>query len=112
MFKYHLCVEPNNVVASVRSVTFDIGRYGQLTHTITFTDPVTESAAVTAAEKWLSKPLSNEEFSSLKEERDLFCGGEDACIDDFKCRGDALGDCKFLEGITREHSHMTICCGS
>jgi hypothetical protein len=94
------------------SVTFDTGRYGGLNQTIKFTVPVTERDAVSKAEEWLNQPMTKDHFSSLKENMDLFCGGDDLEFGDLQYNWEALGDCHFLEVIERSGQEITIICGS
>ena len=113
-FKYIVSdgfVIPNETNRDVLSVVFDIGRYGHLIKRIDFPSAVTESEAIGAVERWLSEPLSHQEFLDLKNEEDLFAH-EDRELSEFNCRGDALGDCRFLEDIDRNGSQITLFCGS
>jgi hypothetical protein len=56
-------------IAYVTSVTFPISRYGQYWHTIEFEgEPVTEQAAITAAEEYLCKPLTKSYFNTVKDD--------------------------------------------
>jgi hypothetical protein len=107
----------NDRIRSVKSATFDIGRYGNVTHSIDFPDgPVSEAAAIAAIEAWLSAPLSVAEYEVLRNAGDLFhYSGDDPFPTDgyLVTRGDCLGDCRFLESITISRTgHLTFFCGS
>jgi hypothetical protein len=111
-FKYILSgVKSNETSRDVRRVVFNIGRYGHLCKRIDFSSDVTESEAIHAVEIWLSEPLRWQEFVDLKNAVDLFAC-EDRILSEFNCRGDALGDCRFLEVIGRNGSQITLSCGS
>ena len=76
----------------VTSVTFDLGRYGILTKTIAFGEPVTVSEAVNTAECWFSERMTPQEHADLIDADDLF-----DCDMEITFRWEALGDCTFLE---------------
>ena len=111
-FKYVNCIgsyktEPKNV----GSVTFDVSRYGQHSHTIKFSDPVSEKEAIEKVEKYLSKPLTEDYYSDIVD--DLFHEYPwDDAKEVFKCRGDCLTDCKFLELTYLKNSNLTFFVGS
>ena len=112
-FHYTLSdLTPDQTTPNVMSVTFDIGRYGELIQTIIFDHLFTETEAIEAAERWLSQPMTQEGLDHLKEEEDLFCGGSDTSLDDFPNKGGALGDAIYLEYIDRNGEHITLVCGS
>ena len=97
----------------VISVTFEISRYGRHSKTLHFDTQVHETQAIRAVETFLSGPMDHEFFAIVKD--DLF--GWTCKITDFEVRGDALGDCRFLESIdtiktTKEGRHVKITCGS
>jgi hypothetical protein len=101
-------------VANVTSVTFDISRYGRHTKTIVFDTPVFETEAVRAAEAFLSVPMDRDYYNSIKD--DVF-GWSTSKFDNFQMRGDALGDCRFLEAINtvkilNNKRSIQIICGS
>lgn len=109
-FAYERCgVTPNSQTKDVPSVQFDIGRYGNLTHTIQFRKPVSELDAIEAAEKWLNYPLSEEEATSLDEAEDVRVG---EFAGDYEFRFEALGCCTMLDAIERNGSAITLVCGS
>jgi hypothetical protein len=112
MFKYYLCTQLDGQQKNVLSVTFCTGRYGGLTQTIKFSTPVTEQQAVSKVEHWLNQPMSDEHFTALKENEDLFCGGHGLKFGDLQYNWEALGDCHFLEVIERNGQEITIVCGS
>jgi len=112
MFHYSLSITPDNVERYVSSITFDIGRYGSLTKTLIFDRFLTEREAIHAAEAWLNQPMTMDHLQKLKEEGDLFCGGEDVTIEELNYNWKALGDCSFLERIDRQNHEITLFCGS
>ncbi len=89
----------DNVSAVVRAVSFDISRYSEHSHTIQFDAPVTEQAAIAAAEEYLSQQLTEDYFEQVR--NDLF--GEDnwkqtrEVLRNRLIRGALLRDAKFLE---------------
>ena len=95
---------------NISTITFDISRYGEHTHKLTFANPMTEQDAIGEVEKWLSVPLTQEYFDAVK--NDLFCGDSN-WHDYYKTRGDLLGNCKFLERIRVDKCrNAKISCGS
>lgn len=101
-------------MANVTSVTFDISRYGLHKQKITFKTPVLESEAVKVAEAFLSVPMDREYYDSIK--NDVF-GWSTSKFTDFQMRGEALGDCRFLEAINtiendKNNRSIQIICGS
>lgn len=100
---------PDCTTANVKTITFDIGRYGELTHTITFKECVTEMQAVESVEKWLSQRLSSEDLDRLIAAGDVF---SHIVIDDFTNKAAALGDATYLESIERSGDKAYLLCGS
>lgn len=98
--------------AVFRRITFNISRYGEFSHTITFDEPLTEKGAIQEAEKWLSQPMTEAHYDTIKE--DLFGCDEDweEAKEFYVLRGDALGDCRFLETARAESDYLTLECGS
>ena len=97
----------------VVAITFDVSRYGKHTKTLYFKDPIHETSAVKAAETFLSEPMDLEYYNKIKD--DVF--GWTSKMSDFAMRGDALGDCRFLEalrviGLNSDGRHIKIVCGS
>lgn len=108
----------------VTSVTFNMGRYGRCNDTVKFSAPVTEKDAIKKVEEYLSKELDEDYFTLLKSKGDLFAGRE-ISFDQFKenenefdgkfykaCRGDCLGNCKFLEVSKVTKGNLVLECGS
>ena len=83
----------------VKSVKFDVSRFGKFTHTIKFSEPVTVFTAVLAAEKFLSEPLTKEWYEKVQS--DLFYNETpwEKAKTEYKCRGDLLTDAVWMEGI-------------
>ena len=101
-FKYIRCdcceMKPESYITQV---TFDISRYGAYQSSIKFIEPVTEEEAIEAVEKYLSTSVSKEYFDEIKDDifnTDLIWDSPDF-KQYYKCKGDFLGDCKFLERI-------------
>lgn len=74
-------------------VCFNISRYGKHIHTIWFQNPATEREAVCAASEYLNAPMTADHFNVIRD--DLF--DRTPSLSDYVLRGDALGDCRFLE---------------
>lgn len=102
-------VKPDEKRKNVTGVIFETGRYGINTKQINM-EKTTERGAIRAVEEWLSEPLSEEELKELKETGDVF--DKNKKLEEYKCRGDALGDCIYLEEIVREGSVIELICGS
>jgi len=49
-------LEIDNTTKYVCKITFNISRYGEIKHTLFFTDKLTEKEAVNAVEQFLSNP--------------------------------------------------------
>lgn len=98
--------------AKITSITFDISRYGKHKHTLQFTEPITERAAIGRVQKWLSQSVTKEYFDVVKD--DLFGRGMDGFShEEFETRGDLLTSLIFLERIsTDKMGHAVIQCGS
>jgi hypothetical protein len=111
-FSYHLSTPKplDQVQRKCVTITFDVGRYGINTHTMVFETKVTEVEAVRAVERWLSQPMTVEHLERLIEDNDLF--DSDATLQDYPIRGDALGDCIYLESVICDEGHITLLCGS
>lgn len=116
-FVYTKCLDKNRktlntLEARCTDIRFDISRYGQYTHTIGFAIPISVRQAIKAVEEYLSEPLTQEYYDKIKD--DLFCDGEEweEAKKYFKCKGDCLTDCKFLEEILFDDTIAVICCGS
>lgn len=96
----------------VQSVEFDVSRYGDVSKTIEFDEPVSVSYAVLTVERYLSLPLSQEYYDEIKE--DLFddeMDWEDA-QKEYENRGACLTDCRFLEQAKLVGTKLTLSCGS
>lgn len=87
----------DNVTRYIKSIRFDISRYGVHSFVIDFLDEdKTELEAVQAAEEFLSRELTREFFELVKD--DVFSES----FNDYKIIGDLLGDGAFYEGLTKE----------
>jgi len=107
MFAYDLYVQLDNQHRDVQSITFDTGRYGQVSRTLTFNPLVSERSAVTAVESWLNQVMSAEDYNNLKDAEDLF---DSMYL--YIYNWEALGDCHFLESVVRNGNTITIACSS
>ena len=95
---------------TVKSIVFDISRYGKHTHRIDFDEPVYLNEAICKVESFLSLPLDDEYYEKVKD--DLFCKRSDL-RGYLEVRGDCLGDCKYLEEVKEiEPNVVMIECGS
>jgi hypothetical protein len=97
----------------IKSVTFDISRYGEHSEAIRFNHPVSEKVAIECVEQYLSRPLTQEVFETIKD--DIFhddMSWEEAQAH-YECIGDCLMDAKFLEAIEiDDKGDMTFFIGS
>jgi hypothetical protein len=96
----------------VKQITFDINRNRLYTHTLTFSNTVTQKIAVLEVEKWLSEKLTEEYFNIIvKDKFKINTDNFDMYKDSIK--GTLLSSCIFLEEITNiTESHIFISCGS
>jgi len=74
---------------NINSVTFDVSRYGAHNAVIDFAEPVSEKIAITAAEAYLTRPMTQEQFDLVRD--DVFPGTEG-----LQFFVDGLGNAKFL----------------
>lgn len=110
-FRFGMSPKTSFPPAKVRSVLFDLGRYGFVQKRLVFPKTMSAKLALRAAEAFLSQELSFADFETLKESNDLFPGVSynDFRQDDyinggqkgFPLRCQALGDCTFVEGFGR-----------
>lgn len=115
LFKYinSLDREYNDTHRAIRRITFNVGRYGETTHTIYFQMLVSEKDAIEQAEAYLSQPLTEDAYKMLVEKDDIFGGYPwDDVKEFYKIRGRCLGDAKFLEKVVHRGSSITLQCGS
>ena len=112
-FSYINCLdrEYEDNKAKIERIIFDYSRYGSFQHTIYFTEPVTEKAAITAAEAWLSEPLTQEHYEKIKHDSLHEYGWEDA-KEVFGCRGECLTDLCYLEIAQFKGGKLRLLCGS
>jgi hypothetical protein len=113
MFEYNVsayeCLDKRE---NVVEVIFDLSRYGKYTHRMFCSGAVSEMKAIRLAEEYLSEPISPCYFNIIKD--DLFPG---VAYENLRLRGDALGDCYFLESIASKdigagNRRITFQCGS
>lgn len=92
-------------------LVFEISRYGRHFHTLKLEPPRIVKNAIQLVEEYLNEPMTQEYFDTIKD--DLFPG---RTFRSFTVRGDALGDCRFLETIDSEITEggrrMKLVCGS
>ena len=116
LFSYHIDVNLNNYKSYIKSIQFNIGRWGKNKKTLYFNIPITEFQAVKLVELYLSKPIDEEYYSMLKNTNDLV--GRVGMNYNFQkektlIRGDLLGDAKYLETFEMDDDgNAFICCGS
>lgn len=113
-FRYANCLnrEYSLTPSNISKVRFDISRYGKFEDSLEFSPPVSEKVAIEAVEAYLSRPLTKDYFEKIK--GDMFHDNLpwDEAKEDYKCRGDCLTDCKFLEAIYLNGGEMTFFIGS
>ena len=97
---------------NINKAIFDISRYGKYQHSINFDSPVTEKIAIKAVEKYLSKPLTEEYYNTIKDDMFHSMLLYDEAKENYKCRGKCLTDCKFLEDTQIENGILTFFIGS
>ncbi len=105
-FTYINCLdrEYNNQDAKISSVIFNISRYGEFRHTIDFAPQrVTESVAIRAVEVYLSQPLDESYYTPLQHDTFHRHAWQNAKLH-FTCRGDVLGDSRYLEAVSVDES--------
>ena len=87
-----------NRTRNIWSVTFDISRYGKYQMRISFPAPVTEAAAVEAAEDFLSQPLTSRYYEQIQDDT-FHQYPYEVARHGFTTRGDALTDARYLEAL-------------
>jgi len=81
----------------VKSIRFPISRSERHWHTIDFEDPVTECAAIEAAEQYMSEPMTKEHWELVRDDV-LYRERTDEWDASWKdIKGHATGDLRFLE---------------
>lgn len=86
----------DNVKRYIKSISFDVSRYGAYTETIKFLDePKTELEAVLEVEKFLSQKVTLQFFKRVKD--DLQC--DDWELYENSIVGKLLGNAIFYEGL-------------
>lgn len=117
-FTYNVCLSIAELDElshqQISIVQFDSGRYGAVKHALTFNNPINGLEVIKKVEEWLSCPLTQEEYANLVRHKDLFFNPEQRAFEKYKCRGDALTDCIFLE-VADYHPDsqlLSLICGS
>ena len=113
-FRYNNCLSSvlARPVMNIHRVTFDISRYGKKTHTIHFKEPVAQHEAIRDAEEFLSQPLTEEYYNTIK--NDLFDKAMpwEHAKGQYEHRGACLTDARFLEFVELINGTLTLFCGS
>ena len=99
-FCYTNCLKREYDTGEVKitTVRFQIGRNGNRTQVIEFGAPVTEKTAIQAAETYLSEPVDEKYYETIREDLFHAVPWVQASLW-FKCRGDCLTDARFLESV-------------
>jgi len=109
-FNYIMSLKSFDFSRDVVEVIFDISRYGRHTHRM-FISNCNDLEAIHIVEDYLSEPMTREYFDAIQD--DLFPG---TSFQEFRVRGDALGDCRFLEQIKStslgDGRRIKLICGS
>lgn len=113
LFKYTNCLDEKTVPKGkiVTKVQFDISRFCKYQHSITFNEPVSVHTAIESVEKYLSEPLTEEYYESIKDDTFHNADWEDAKMI-FHCRGAVLTDAVFLETVNVKNGLLTFFIGS
>lgn len=97
----------------VKSIVFNVSRYGNVKKTFIFEDPVTVRQAIVYAETYLSQKLTKKFYKQIM--HDLFHEEYDwdKAKKLYECRGDCLTDCRYLESYEVDDSgKLTFFIGS
>lgn len=108
-FKYIKIIKLDNKNKYIGNITFSISRYAKYKLTIRFDELVTEKEAIKYVEKWLSVKVTDDYYQMVKD--DLFHDSLESYGKN-PCRGDLLGDLKYLEILKDVDSTVEIFCGS
>ena len=111
-FVFNNCIEKEDYTSKCLEVTFSISRYGKHCKTLKFEEPVSIDRAIIEVEQYLSQPLEERYFDKIRD--DLFRKNETWAEGKkrYVCRGDCLGDSKFLESAELNCTKLTLYCGS
>ncbi len=105
-FRYDMSLEGKRRPSErkyIKKVSFPISRYGDDFASLEFDKPVNEKQAIEAAEDYLSEPITEEYYESIRDNlsvKDL--DFEQLEEEDFTTRGDLLVGLIFLESIDEE----------
>lgn len=112
-FKYVNCLHREYLTnpKNIKSVVFDISRYGAYNHMLEFENLICEKEAIEKVEEYLSKPLRKKYYNKIV--NDLFheMPWKEA-KKHFEVRGDCLTDCKFLERTKVINGQLEFSIGS
>ena len=92
---------------TANKVRFHTSRYGKHSITLSFPEPKTQAQLISAAEDYLSKPLTEDYYNTVKD--DIFgLAGEpwNEARKSYHCRGDILGDATFLESVALDRNNV------
>lgn len=104
-----------------RALTFAVSRFQDVVQRIDFAEPVTEAAAVEAAERLLSQPLDAAWYERVKHDCFVNLGAgpcktfEQLTALGYSTRSELLGDLTYLEKVVEskeEPGVFWLCCGS
>jgi hypothetical protein len=100
----------------VKSITFNISRYGKIEQTLNFEIEKTEMEAIIEVEKWLSKKITKDYFDKINEDdiEDEY-ENKNISFDKYKNnnRGFILSSAIFIENIEKiEPNHIYLDCSS
>jgi hypothetical protein len=102
-----------NTKKTINSVTFAITWWGRVKKTIEFKTPVDDIKAIAAAEKYLSKELTQKYFEEVRHDLRNNKESWNDAKKDFKTRGDLLIGQYILEVIERnKNGAVELLCGS
>lgn len=97
MFEYVLSLErPLSGVPYIDYIIFPISRYDKY-QKVLYVDDRTEAGAVRTAQKYLSEKITREYYDEVKDDLSFKLPFENLTSQGFECRGDLLGDLKFIE---------------
>jgi len=91
--------DPWRTDASSRVFRFVITAAGNVTHTITFDHPATPAEAISAAERYLSEPVTRSYYGRIRDDLYTHWDSWEDAREDLRTRGNALGDSVFAERI-------------
>jgi hypothetical protein len=108
IFNYIYDTVIDNINKYVKTVTFNISRYGNIKQTLNFEIEKTEREAITEAEKWLSEKITEDHFYKTNENENL-------SFNEYKNgnKGIILSSAIFIEIIEKiQPNHIYLDCSS